>query len=90
MDSGGVLTVRAGYEPSRGRVRLDVEDAGKGIPPESLGSIFNPYFTTKPSGTGLGLAIVQKLVEAHQGEIQVKSTPGRGSVFSIFLPVLAG
>ncbi len=90
MDSGGVLTVRAGYEASRGKVRLDVEDAGKGIPPESLGSIFDPYFTTKPSGTGLGLAVVQKLVEAHQGEIQVKSTPGRGSVFSIFLPVLAG
>ena len=86
MDGGGVLSVRIAREAARGRVRIDVADTGRGIPPESLGDIFNPYFTTKPSGTGLGLAIVQKLVEAHQGEIQVKSTPGRGSVFTIFLP----
>jgi two-component system sensor histidine kinase HydH len=89
MEDGGVLAIRADYEAARGRVRLDVGDAGQGIPAASLGSIFNPYFTTKPSGTGLGLAIVQKLVEAHQGEIRVKSTPGRGSVFSIFLPARA-
>uniref|UniRef100_I2PWY9 Sensor histidine kinase ZraS n=1 Tax=Desulfovibrio sp. U5L TaxID=596152 RepID=I2PWY9_9BACT len=89
MEDGGLLSVRTVHEAARGRVRIDVEDTGRGIPAASLGSIFNPYFTTKPSGTGLGLAIVQKLVEAHQGEIQVKSTPGRGSVFSIFLPVRA-
>ncbi len=86
---GGLLSVRIVHEAARDRVRIDVEDTGQGIPPESLGNIFNPYFTTKPSGTGLGLAIVQKLVEAHQGKIQVKSTPGQGSVFSIFLPARA-
>jgi len=89
MEGGGLLTVRTVHESARSRVRIDVEDTGQGIAAASLGNIFNPYFTTKPSGTGLGLSIVQKIVEAHQGEIQVKSTPGRGSVFSVFLPARA-
>ena len=64
-----------------------MEDSGKGIAPESLSNIFNPYFTTKSSGTGLGLAVVQKIIEAHRGEVKVKSTPDRGTTFNILLPV---
>ncbi|WP_231584059.1 ATP-binding protein [Desulfovibrio sp. TomC] len=86
MEGGGTLAVRASSD-GRGGVRIEVEDSGKGITPESLSSIFNPYFTTKSSGTGLGLAIVQKIIEAHRGEVKVKSTPGRGTTFNILLPV---
>ncbi|WMW66332.1 ATP-binding protein [Nitratidesulfovibrio liaohensis] len=85
MDAGGVLSIGARTD-AHGGVRIEVMDTGKGIPPESLGSIFNPYFTTKASGTGLGLAIVHKVVEAHHGDIKVRSALGRGTVFSIFLP----
>lgn len=85
MDAGGVLSIDARTD-AHGGVRIEVMDTGKGIPPESLGSIFNPYFTTKASGTGLGLAIVHKVVEAHHGDIKVRSELGRGTVFSIFLP----
>ena len=85
MENGGRLSVRAAFD-SREGIRIAVEDTGKGIPAESLGNIFNPYFTTKSSGTGLGLAIVQKVVEAHRGEIKVNSTPGRGTAFQILVP----
>jgi signal transduction histidine kinase len=64
-------------------------DNGCGIPPEKLGKIFNPFFTTKEKGTGLGMAISKKIVEAHEGTIEVESEPGRGTVFTIFLPLPA-
>jgi signal transduction histidine kinase len=69
-----------------GRVALEVRDRGKGIEPADLPRIFEPFFTTRPDGTGLGLAIVHKLVRAHHGEIQVRSTPGEGSTFTVLLP----
>jgi two-component system sensor histidine kinase HydH len=67
-------------------IRIDVSDTGKGIDEKDLARIFDPYFTTKPSGTGLGLAIVYRIIEAHDGEIRVKSRPGKGATVSIFLP----
>jgi signal transduction histidine kinase len=69
-----------------GQVAIEVEDAGSGIPAEDLPRIFEPFFTTRSDGTGLGLAICHKLVRAHQGEIQVRSTPGKGSTFTVLLP----
>lgn len=85
MEVGGKLTVRTTLDGSG--VRIEVEDTGKGIPAEGLKNIFNPYFTTKISGTGLGLAIVHKLIEAHDGEIRVRSAPGEGATFSVLVPV---
>jgi two-component system cell cycle sensor histidine kinase/response regulator CckA len=69
-----------------------VADTGTGIPAEVLPRIFSPFFTTKPKGkgTGLGLAIVHEVVTASGGFIEVESTPGRGSVFGIYLPLDGG
>ena len=68
---------------------LTVADDGPGIPPEHLGKIFSPFFTTKPvgQGTGLGLAICHGIVTAHGGEVRVESEPGRGARFSLVLPL---
>jgi signal transduction histidine kinase len=64
-------------------------DNGCGIPPERLARIFNPFFTTKEKGTGLGMAISKKIVEAHEGTIEVESETGRGTEFTIRLPLPA-
>ena len=68
---------------------LEVEDSGQGISAEDLPRIFDPFFTTKAGGTGLGLAIVHRVVEGHDGRIAVRSGPGRGSTFSVALPLAA-
>ena len=66
---------------------LTVSDNGCGIAPEDLDTLFEPFVTHKPGGTGLGLAIVRRVIRAHNGEIRVFSEPGKGSTFSVFLPV---
>jgi signal transduction histidine kinase len=68
-------------------VEIDVIDRGPGIEPKHMESIFNPFFTTKPTGVGLGLAIVSKIVDEHGGKITVESEPGEGSVFRVYLPL---
>lgn len=69
------------------RVRVRVRDNGNGIPPEKIDRIFNPFFTTKESGTGLGMAISKKIVEAHEGKIDVVSEESRGTEFVVTLPL---
>jgi len=86
MDRGGVLTVGTARQDDD-TLRVSVADTGTGIRKEDLGRVFDPYFTTKPSGTGLGLAIVHRIVEAHGGEIRLESEPGKGTTFTILLPI---
>ncbi len=71
-------------------VVIDVADDGPGVPPELTDRIFNAFFTTKPQGSGLGLAIVRKIVDAHDGRIDIVSGTGRGTRFRITLPVAGG
>ncbi|HLM57834.1 MAG TPA: ATP-binding protein [Pyrinomonadaceae bacterium] len=81
---GGRLTVRLGA--ADGRAHVSVSDTGRGIEPEHLPKIFEPYFSTKETGTGLGLAIVKKAVDEHRGSISVESRPGAGTTFTVELP----
>jgi signal transduction histidine kinase len=66
---------------------VTVADNGPGVPPEVMDRIFSPFFTTKPQGSGLGLAIVRKIVDAHDGRIDVSERAGGGTVFRVTLPV---
>jgi len=68
-------------------VMITITDTGPGIPPEVVDRIFSPFFTTKPQGSGLGLAIVRKIVDAHDGRIDVGERPGGGTIFRVTLPV---
>jgi len=86
-ERNGVLEVSTRREGSPGRLAVRIADTGKGMSPDVIANIFNPYFTTRPSGTGLGLAIVHRVVEGHGGEIKVESQPGTGTTFTILLPL---
>ncbi len=84
MPGGGELKVSACMREDN--LLLRVGDTGAGLPEGGLSQIFNPYFTTKKTGTGLGLAIVQKIVEAHDGTIEVESTGPGGTIFLLTIP----
>ncbi|MFI5362099.1 MAG: nitrogen regulation protein NR(II) [Elusimicrobiota bacterium] len=86
---GGAGRVEVSTEARLADVVVSVKDDGPGIPAENRERIFLPFFTTKTQGTGLGLAASRRIVRAHGGDIQVKSGPGRGSRFSVVLPLLA-
>ena len=85
--AGGRVVLGVGYDPERGVVFIEVEDNGPGIPPEVLDHVFDPGFTTKEQGNGYGLTIARRIVQAHHGELRVKSLPGHGTVFRLDLPV---
>ena len=85
MPEGGTLRI-ACRTASRGRVEIDVEDTGVGIPPENLQKIFDLYFTTKEKGSGIGLSMVYRIIQLHDGEVEVQSTPGHGTRFRLVFP----
>lgn len=80
------IAVRIELSVSDDKVQIDIIDNGIGIPESELEAIFEPRFTTKNSGMGLGLSIVKRVIEGLDGAVSVKSTPGKGSVFSVHLP----
>jgi nitrogen-specific signal transduction histidine kinase len=80
----------AGLQPPMRTVVVDVTDNGPGIPADLTDRIFDPFFTTKPQGSGLGLAIVRKIVDAHDGLIEINSTSEGGTRFRVTLPVSSG
>jgi len=87
MPDGG--TLRVGVSPHERMVRLTVADTGHGIPEEVVAKIFEPFFTTKEfgKGTGLGLTVVKGIIEEHHGTIRVESDTGKGTTFTIHLPM---
>ena len=95
MPQGGTLTIRVTMEesPSQpGRIVIEIADTGVGIAPENLPKIMEPFFTTKPEGkgTGLGLAICRRVVQEHQGTIDITSRVGVGTTVRVTLPVANG
>ncbi|NQT82099.1 PAS domain S-box protein [bacterium] len=93
MPVKGRLSIRGSSRPD-GKVQVEIEDNGEGIPPEHLVKIFDPFFTTKANGTGLGLSLVRQIVDTHNASITASSRVGYGTVFTItferFSPAKAG
>jgi signal transduction histidine kinase len=82
--SGGELVIKTEYiDPW---IKISFSDNGQGIPQELLDHIFEPFFTTKTTGMGVGLAISKRIIEGHNGRIEVKNILPKGTQFSIFLP----
>lgn len=86
MEGEGKLRISLESEGASA-LTISIADTGKGIPPEDLERVFEPFFSTKRKGTGLGLAIVHQIVENHKGEIRVESREGEGTTFRITLPI---
>ena len=85
MTNDGELIIRTDRE--RDLAVITISDTGRGIERENLGRIFKAYYSTKPTGSGLGLSIAKKVIDAHNGTIKVDSEPGKGTAFTIRLPL---
>ncbi len=90
-EDGGWIEVATETEPGTAEhealIRLDVRDGGNGIPQDILPHIFDPFFTTKGEGTGLGLSVSYNIVAEHKGRLEVASETGKGTCFSLYLPI---
>ena len=85
IEGRGRITVE--IEADQQSAMVTVSDSGRGIPPEHLPNIFRPFYTTKGNGTGLGLSLARRIVEDHQGKIDVTSALGQGAKFTVTLPI---
>ncbi len=90
-DGGRIIleTSSVKYKFGRAEIILTIADDGVGIEPDRLDKIFDPFHTDKPDGTGLGLALVKKIIVLHEGRIEVKSRLGKGTRFTVYLPLAA-
>ena len=94
MPDGGRVTIRSRHDKANGMVELMIRDTGSGIPPEKLRQIFDRFYSTKQGpdesgkgGTGLGLSMCRDIIESHHGRIRVESTVGKGTAFTLKLPI---
>jgi len=85
MENGGRLKVST--KKTKGFVEISFKDTGTGMSKENMEKIFTPFFTTRAKGMGIGLAVCKKFIDAHGGSIEVESEVGRGSTFTVKLPV---
>jgi two-component system NtrC family sensor kinase len=86
MSKGGTLTITSRLLPQDNMVEIEFADTGVGIPPDHLGKVLEPFFTTKEKGTGLGLSVVYGIVERHGGELDIRSQVGQGTAVLIRFP----
>jgi signal transduction histidine kinase len=84
MECGGTLTLTPSTDDEN--VFLKIQDTGTGIAPEAIPQLFTPYYTTKSTGHGLGLTLVMRILKAHGGHLNIQSTPGKGTCFTLQLP----
>jgi signal transduction histidine kinase len=87
MPDGGTIHIATALEPGESSVQVTISDEGTGIPAEDLERIFSLYYTTKPGGSGIGLSLVYRIVQLHDGSIDVSSDVGKGTTFSVRLPL---
>lgn len=89
MDDGGTMFVQTELlnDSQEKQIRITISDAGVGIPKDEIPKIFQPFFSTKEKGTGMGLAICRRIIDNHNGEVYVTSTPGEGTTFSLVFPI---
>lgn len=87
MNQGGELILSVAADEYQ--ATIDIIDTGPGIPPDALEKIFQAYYSTKKGGTGLGLALTRRIIREHGGDLLVKSEPGKGTNFTICLPLAA-
>ena len=87
MPAGGRLTLKAKNSENGEWIHLSIQDSGIGIPGEDLNKLFDPFFSTKEGGIGLGLSIAHRIIDQHHGKIEVESAPGKGTLFTVWLPI---
>jgi len=87
MPGGGRLRLSGQVLEDHRWIQLSIQDTGVGIPPEDMNKLFDPFFSTKEGGVGLGLSIAHRIIDQHRGKIQTESTPGKGTLFTLWLPI---
>lgn len=87
VPNGGTLRLNCSRRPGSNLVDVVVQDTGIGIPHSDQAKVFDVFFTRRPGGAGLGLALVQRIIDEYQGFIRLESEPGKGTTFTITLPV---
>jgi signal transduction histidine kinase len=87
MPEGGRLGLSGQVSRDDQWIQLSIQDSGIGIPPEDMNKLFDPFFSTKEGGIGLGLSIAHRIIDQHHGKIEVESTPGKGTLFTLWLPI---
>ncbi len=86
MPEGGLLTLTSGKPENGEWLYVSIQDSGMGIPTENMSKLFDPFFSTKEGGIGLGLSIAHRIIDQHQGKIEVESTPNQGTTFTLWIP----
>ena len=87
MPEGGTLALRGRNSEDGQWIHIFIRDSGMGIPSEDMNKLFDPFFSTKEGGMGLGLSIAHRIIDQHHGKIEVESTPGEGTLFTVWLPI---
>lgn len=87
MPEGGLLTLKGRNSEDGQWIHLSIQDSGMGISGEDIDKLFDPFFSTKEGGVGLGLSITHRIIDQHHGKIEVESSPGMGTLFTVWLPI---